>query len=465
MASPISSEKLGISNPILTSDGTPGVTALPASDRYSTLVCGIFMLNMVLGTGPITLPFAFNSAGIVLGTGFLAVLMCFSFVTATFMVESMAIANRVGHDSRELAWDSPADSPVQLVKRMEIGSIAEAVLPQGLTKVPYLILCVYAYGVLTVYVITGTTSLAQEIGFVGGIDSYYIVLACFLLFITPVCLLDFQKTRPLQIFIGIVRLCAVGCMMTFMIRWMVDNNFEHMASESIPLVRPEGIPSLFGNAAFTFMVHHSIPGLVFPLKDHREAKKAIAGAYFVSFVIYFILCLLALWAFGHEQFKKCGNTPGHPCDIQALFNLNFASVDESWAAKFVVCYPVLVVSVFPLVAITLRNNLKGLCGAAQQPPESGFDWKNFGFTLLTVGPPFIVAVFTRDVQAVMTYIGGYFGFSLMYLVPLMLVVYARKKLPDCPSLRSPFFAKPFEYIVGVLWIAALIFITVSLADK
>merc|ERR1719171_3385309 len=105
-------------------------------------------------------------------------------------------------------------------------------------------------------------------------------------------------------------------MMTFMLRWMVRNDFKKMTSRSIPIWNMAGIPSLFGNGAFTFMVHHSIPGLVFPLQNQGSAPRAIAGAYIASFVIYFFLCLLALWAFGHEQYESCPNTPSHPCDIQ-----------------------------------------------------------------------------------------------------------------------------------------------------
>jgi hypothetical protein len=63
----------------------------------------------------------------------------------------------------------------------------------------------------------------------------------------------------------------------------------------------DGIPSIFGNGAFTFMVHHSIPGLVFPLQNEKSAPRAIAWAYAVSFVLYVLVGLLALWSFNHVE--------------------------------------------------------------------------------------------------------------------------------------------------------------------
>jgi len=183
---------------------------------------------------------------------------------------------------------------------------------------------------------------------------------------------------------------------------------------------------------------------------------------------YVVLCLLALWAFDHEQWKSCPDTPSHPCSIQELFNMNFASLDEVWAAKFIVLYPVQVVSVFPLVAITLRNNLKTLFGTAPAlEAGKGFDMANLLLTILTVGPPFIVAFLTRDVQIVMKYIGGYFGFMLMLLVPSLLVLFGRRKLAatKCapPRLSSPFRAAGFVYFTLVVFLLAIVFNSVSLA--
>mmetsp|Transcript_4655 Transcript_4655/g.7559 ORF Transcript_4655/g.7559 Transcript_4655/m.7559 type:complete len:481 (+) Transcript_4655:61-1503(+) len=448
--------------------------AKPRLDQYSAPVCGMFMLNMVLGTGPMTLPYAFNQAGILLSAIFLGGMMSISYVTATYVVEGLATADKLkaaranglrpeDENARTLSGGNPDEARIET--RSEFGDIAKEVFPSNLSWLAYLIVIVYAYGVLTVYVISGCESLSGVVGNIAGVDSYYIFLVIFAVIVTPVCLLDFQKTKPLQIFIGALRVTVVVVMMTVMIRFLARSS-EPITSRKwreIPLFRIEGLPSLFGNAAFTFMIHHSIPGLVFPLRRHASSAKVIGTTYLGSYAIYMVLGLLALWSFGDEQWAKCPNTPSHPCEIQGLFNQNFASADWQWAAKFIVCYPVLVVSVFPLVAITLRNNLKAAFSAPQS--ASSLDCRHLAFTLLTVAPPYIVASLTKDVQVVLKYVGCYFGLGLMALVPALIVYFSRRQGVTSTlvgsGLRSQFGKRAHIFGVLIAFAAAVIFSTVT----
>lgn len=53
----------------------------------------VYIFNLIIGVGALSLPKAFSESGLVLGT-ILICLLCFvSFMTATFMVEAMAAAN------------------------------------------------------------------------------------------------------------------------------------------------------------------------------------------------------------------------------------------------------------------------------------------------------------------------------------------------------------------------------------
>mmetsp|Transcript_40456 Transcript_40456/g.75139 ORF Transcript_40456/g.75139 Transcript_40456/m.75139 type:complete len:486 (+) Transcript_40456:103-1560(+) len=460
-----------------------------ADGRYSTLVCSIFMLNMVLGTGPLTLPYAFKQAGLLLGAVFLGVMMSFSFITATFVIEGLAMANRLkcsagktleegsecsagaahsDDSTQESTLSAQQEVQEEIVERFEIGKIAEAVMPPRLRTLSYLVLILYAYGVLTVYVISGCASVAKEVGTIRGIDPYRPLLCCFVLLVSPICLLDFQRTRPLQIFIGIARVATVFLMILVMVRynWLRPAEETRRKLADIPLWNPAGLPSLFGNAAFTFMIHHSIPGLVFPLRRHQASHRAIACTYVFSYGLYLALCGLALLSFGDVTWEECENTPSHPCEIHGLFNTNFSSADYQWAAKFVVLYPILVVSVFPLVAITLRNNLKAFCGWPSTA-SSSLDVHNLLFTLLAIGPPFAVATITRDVQVVMKYVGCYFGLGLMFLVPSLIFLYSRRAAADTalglPSLRAPVGGRAAAWGTLAAFGAAVVFNTVSLA--
>jgi len=52
-----------------------------------------YIFNLIVGVGALSLPKAFSDAGIILGTILLIVLALTSYITATYMIEAMAIAN------------------------------------------------------------------------------------------------------------------------------------------------------------------------------------------------------------------------------------------------------------------------------------------------------------------------------------------------------------------------------------
>lgn len=437
------------------------------------------MLNMVLGTGPMSLPYAFNQAGFLLSSVFLALMMGFSYITCTFVIECLGTADRLRRKSASAdpndavsfslglisgRQESPEGSePREIYERMEIGALGQYLIPGALGKLAYVVVIIYAYGVLTVYVIAACVSLSTEVGDIGGVDSYRPIVVGFVLLVSPICLLDFRKTRPLQVVVGILRILAIVFMMVVMVRYIMTTKEESVPlMDRIPWWNWSGLPSIFGNAAFSFMIHHSLPGLVFPMYKQESAAKVVRSVYLSSYCIYLLQCFLALWAFGDVTLKKCGNTPSDPCEIQGLFNTNFASADYVWAAKFIVLYPVGVVSVFPLVAITLRNNLKAVFGVSS---SIGLDGKHVGFTMLTVGPPYIAALITKDVQLVLKYVGCYFGLSLMLLTPTIMVVHSRKAAKDAglgrSALRSPFGRKGGVKTVLAFFAGAIIFSTVN----
>lgn len=55
------------------------------------------MFNLIVGTGALTLPFAIAKAGWLLGIVLLIILAFISYMTVTFVIETMACANAVIH--------------------------------------------------------------------------------------------------------------------------------------------------------------------------------------------------------------------------------------------------------------------------------------------------------------------------------------------------------------------------------
>jgi len=99
---------------------------------------------------------------------------------------------------------------------------------------------------------------------------------------------------------------------------------------------------------FTFMCHHSIPSVILPLADKRKTLNVIL----VDYIIVLLYCSTIVFA-------AVINKPAS--EISPLYSLNFSEHSVAVLAKFLSLYPVFTLSSnFPLICITLRNNLMAL---------------------------------------------------------------------------------------------------------
>ena len=76
----------------------PGSGTIEPLAHYSPITGFVYIFNLIVGTGALTLPAAFHDAGWLLSTIIIVLLAFMSFLTATFVIESMAAANAL------LAW-------------------------------------------------------------------------------------------------------------------------------------------------------------------------------------------------------------------------------------------------------------------------------------------------------------------------------------------------------------------------
>ncbi|XP_054164574.1 transmembrane protein 104-like isoform X2 [Oppia nitens] len=64
-----------------------------AGDTYSPLTCLVYLFNLIVGTGALTMPAAFGHAGWLASTVIVVLLCIVSYITTTFVIESMSLAN------------------------------------------------------------------------------------------------------------------------------------------------------------------------------------------------------------------------------------------------------------------------------------------------------------------------------------------------------------------------------------
>ncbi|WAQ95404.1 TM104-like protein [Mya arenaria] len=358
----------------------PGISE--TGEQYSKTVGLIFIFNLIVGTGALTMPRAFAAAGWLLSLITIIVLSFMSYMTVTFVTEAMSIANAI-NKKKDGEDHNGALSPFEITERTEL------------------------------------------------------------------------KTKYLQLVTSLSRWIAFGMMIVLaVIRIGKKKGQGHPSVADI-----SGVPNLFGVCVYSFMCHHSLPSLITPIKNKSRLYALLASDYFLILIFYLLVSLTGIFAFN---------------SIEDIYTLNFFkpdSCDESnsitnvkFIEYFLALFPVFTLSTnFPIISITLRNNLKALGYKENRPYPFWLD--RICFPLLALVPPMGIALATNEVEFLVGITGSYAGAAIQYVIPTLLVFYARKQVSEC-SPQSQIHASPFKsfrWIVFVcIWAAlCIIFVTVN----
>mmetsp|Transcript_20993 Transcript_20993/g.36851 ORF Transcript_20993/g.36851 Transcript_20993/m.36851 type:complete len:385 (+) Transcript_20993:1-1155(+) len=359
-------------------------------------------------------------------------------------------------------------------------------------KVLMAITGIYLYGDLAIYASATPTTLIslfpgdrKEITIplldwtypVDQDSSYSAWLMLFSCIVVPLSCLNFQKTKHLQIFTCTYRNAALVSMIALAaIRYekhvLSGRGGDDEPDLELKQFNPAGLPKLFGAATYSFMCHHSLPSIIFPIDaESRPYIMKILGLDYVAILItYLILCITAFLAFASYKDIICEEEPSTlSCAIQGIYILNFSSGTNPFFGDFLTLLPVFICFTnFPLIAITTRNNLivwfnwfyNRITGGVIPPGEVRL-WHS----LIVAVPPIIIAFVIHDVSIIVEFTGSYAGLALEFLFPCWLVVSARKAVNRLdPEIRqgNPY-RSPFQSNVAVaivlLWsVTSLCFI-------
>lgn len=426
---------------------------------YGKISTFIFLFNLIVGVGPLNLPFAFEASGLLLGSILLTLLAFLAFVAVTFVVEAISSANAVkyiGGEERLLKEEMEEEgNPFEIKKRIEITEMAEIFLGKGGSTFFLIAMAVYLYGDLSIYAIAVPKTLHHFSGDVFGKETYLVFVAIFAAFIVPFCFFSFTDTKYIQYGTMAARNSAfimmIGCSLAYAVSppSSVDNY-----SRNVPLFHTSGIGSIFGTAVYSFMCHHSIPGIIGPLKDKSALTWIFALDYIVILLANLLLCVSALVAFGNAPNSTCDSGSDQPCQIQDLFTLNFVSYHVKAIGDFLVLFPVFTLtSSFPLIAITLRNNLKDL----------GIK-KRWIAAVCASFPPIIIAAATDNLGLVVSLTGSVGGVLIQFVVPAALVLASRKHWENNPVAFQKMHESPFKHKgwLYLLFVFSLISMALSL---
>jgi amino acid permease len=82
------------------------------------------------------------------------------------------------------------------------------------------------------------------------------------------------------------------------------------------------LSTVFGNTVFVFIYHHSIPGIIYPVRPQSKVRPMLLTANIIGACLLALEGQLAFWAFG----GLTNNCDTFPCTTQPLFNENFQNI-------------------------------------------------------------------------------------------------------------------------------------------
>ncbi|XP_030683818.1 transmembrane protein 104 isoform X2 [Nomascus leucogenys] len=437
-------------------------------ELYSSYVGLVYMFNLIVGTGALTMPKAFATAGWLVSLILLVFLGFMSFVTTTFVIEAMAAANAqlrwkrmenlkeeedddsstasdsdvLIQDNYERAEKRPilsvqrrgSPNPFEITDRVEMGQMASMFFNKVGVNLFYFCIIVYLYGDLAIYAAAVPFSLMQVTCATGNdscgveadtkyndtdrcwgplrrVDAYRIYLAIFTLLLGPFTFFDVQKTKYLQILTSLMRWIAFAVMIVLALVRIGHGQGEGHP----PLADFSGVRNLFGVCVYSFMCQHSLPSLITPVSSKRHLTSLVFLDYVLILAFYGLLSFTAIFCFRGDS-------------LMDMYTLNFARCDVVGLAAvrfFLGLFPVFTISTnFPIIAVTLRNNWKTLFHR-----EGGtYPWvvDRVVFPTITLVPPVLVAFCTHDLESLVGITGAYAGTGIQYVIPAFLVYHCRR---------------------------------------
>lgn len=288
--------------------------------------------------------------------------------------------------------------------------------------------------------------------------------------VVPLSCLDLNEQITTQVVMSALRFVSIAMMLIGMVViWLLsfsrhDNQHQHdIKSEWFvtedSLVNAENAGLMFSTALFAQLFQHSVPGLLRPLARTKKRKvpQIFQSALCTTGGIYIVLGVLALISLRG--------------DIEQAINLNF--VGFSWgisqdsllyyvakgASLLIVLFPAFdTISIFPLIANTLGNNLQAFAkfspsgnvtvsltrdedgdgegdgeGEGEGKEREKKERNRIFFRLVASVPPVLCSLVLRDLTTALQ-MAGIFGVIVALVVPALIQIKASQRASLLPPL-------------------------------
>ncbi len=217
-------------------------------------------------------------------------------------------------------------------------------------------------------------------------------------------------------------------------------------------------PSLFGISVYSFMCQHSLPGMVTPMRRKKWVYWMLAGDFATTLLFYLLLTITGSFAFEVGKMRE-------------LYTLDFfnpgGNIILLIIGTYLAMFPVFTLSTnFPIIAVTLRENLKSLARLIMKLFKIEHDFPKFidifFFPTIALIPPLIISYATQQADLLVSITGSFPGVGVQYVIPAALVLMGRYTLKKNFGSYENKYKSPVSHFVVVGIVLVWSFVSVVL---
>ncbi|KAL4119671.1 hypothetical protein QTP88_012463 [Uroleucon formosanum] len=499
------------------------------SSLYSTPIGLIFVFNLIIGPGSLTLPAVVQESGWLLSGIFIATMAFLSFITFTFAIEAITITNSItqlrklqmmksvtrvlksckdmmpqvssvnydrlsnastdsyNSDNEAPIFDNPGlptssslmDFPPESVEllsldnRIEMGEMVAVLLPPFAKVMFFFSISGYLFGDLSIYYKAIGQSLVDFTCDYNSINNSANK--------SDLCWENSSYTKH-EIYLSYLMLYI-----------LIIGPFTFFSAQKTKYLQVVGF--FMRIIAIIAMVVLATIRLISPTQKHgyTPASNLIAMPQLMGASIYAFMCHHSIPSVispiknkNNILLKVAANFllvyTLYMClcmtgvfafpKVNELYTINFTpSQDTGLLYKLIdsilVLFPVLTISIsFPVIAITLRNNIQVMF----LPSDAHWIWKRIFIPLFSLITPVLLAAFVTRLEVLVSIVAVYAGTGIQYVTPALLVMAARAEIPQqVAAIKndycSPFKSKYWPLCILTWTVICVLVLTISLISK
>lgn len=422
------------------------LSANGAAGRLSSLLSFCITVNLVMGSGYVTLPYAFYRAGLVLSVVVVAVLTLLIIITSHAEAEIMHRAQVLCEYRKGAALQSEEGTAVGSGGDhvFQMTELCQLFGGRPLLLLYTVALVLYLFGASFTYAILFSTSVATTLplpllglercdpasaGFPSSCRLLPVYLLAYAVIVLPLAAVGVRKQVWLQALLCALRF-LVGVLMCVTAVWAMaagreedlfglDKQHQHEARD-VPLARWAGLPLLVPSVLYSLLLNAGVAVVAQSMPDEgtrrRQLGRCITWGMASTAALYLVMALPVVLLFGPAVKPSCNLEWWSFGGTGSLRRLWWSSL----VSHLVVLFPALdVLSIAPLTTIVLADNLLPALLLHASPPSPdgrGSTWRRPVCRVVCGVPPVVCAWFVPNLSRAVAWTGA-IAILVSFVVP------------------------------------------------